>query len=63
MKTTKVEKGPQGPVTQQQYYKNYQKVEGVSFAKEAVLDLGQFKMNLNFEAIKVNQGIKLDDLK
>ena len=63
VKTTKVEKGPQGPVTQQQYYKNYQKVEGVSFAKEAVMDLGQFKMNLNFDAIKVNQGIKLEDLK
>ncbi len=63
VKTAKVEKGPQGPITQQQYYKNYQKVEGVSFAKEAVMDLGQFKMNLNFEAIKVNQGIKLDDLK
>jgi hypothetical protein len=63
VKTTKVEKGPQGPVTQQQYYKNYQKVDGVAFAKEAVMDLGQFKMNLNFETIKVNQGLKLEDLK
>lgn len=63
VKTTKVEKGPTGPVTQQQYYKNYQKVDGVTFAKEAVMDLGQFKMNLNFETIKVNQGLKLEDLK
>lgn len=63
VKTTKVEKGPTGPVTQQQYYKNYQKVDGVAFAKEAVMDLGQFKMNLNFETIKVNQGLKLEDLK
>ncbi|MFN6245917.1 MAG: insulinase family protein [Chitinophagaceae bacterium] len=63
VKTTKVEKGPQGPVTQQQYYKNYQKVDGVAFAKESVMDLGQFKMNLNFETIKVNQGLKLEDLK
>lgn len=63
VKSTKVEKGPTGPVTQQQYYKNYQKVDGVAFAKEAVMDLGQFKMNLNFENIKVNQGLKLEDLK
>jgi hypothetical protein len=27
------------------------------------MDLGQFKMNLNFETIKVNQGLKLEDLK
>jgi hypothetical protein len=63
VKTTKVEKGPQGPVTQQQYYKNYQKVDGVAFAKEAVMDLGQFKMNLSFDSIKVNQGLKVEDLK
>ena len=63
VKTTKVEKGPQGPVTQQQYYMNYQKVDGVAFAKEAVMDLGQFKMNLSFDSIKVNQGLKVEDLK
>jgi hypothetical protein len=38
-------------------------VDGVAFAKDAVMDLGQFKMNLNFENIKVNQGLKLEDLK
>jgi hypothetical protein len=52
-----------GSVTQQQFYKSYKIVEGLNVASEQVLDLGQIKLNINYTAIKVNQGLKSTDLK
>ncbi len=64
VKTMKSQEVPgRAAVVQQEYFRNYETVEGVSFAKEATIDLGQFKMNIKYNEIKVNQGLKLEDLK
>jgi zinc protease len=64
VKTFKSEEVPgQGTMTQQQYYKSYQTVEGVKIAGEQLLDLGQMKMNIKYNNIKANQGLKTTDLK
>ncbi len=52
-----------GSVTQQQFFKEYKSIGGVQIANEEVLDLGQFKLNVKYSDIKVNQGLKLEDLK
>ena len=52
-----------GSVTQQQFFKDYKSVGGVQIANEEILDLGQFKLNVKYADIKVNQGLKLEDLK
>lgn len=63
VKTSKTEEVPgRGAVTQQQFYKNYTAVEGVQMANEQIIDLGQFKLNVKFNNIKVNQGLMIADL-
>ena len=52
-----------GSVTQQQFFKDYKSIGGVQIANEEVLDLGQFKLNVKYSDIKVNQGLKAEDLK
>lgn len=52
-----------GAVTQQQYFKDYKLIGGVQIANEEILDLGQFKLNVKYSEIKVNQGLKVEDLK
>ena len=52
-----------GSVTQQQFYKNYKLVEGVQVANDEIIDLGQMKLNVNYSSIKVNQGLKVSELK
>jgi hypothetical protein len=52
-----------GAVTQQQFFKDYKSIGGVQIANEEVLDLGQFKLNVKYSDIKVNQGLKAEDLK
>jgi len=64
VKTFKSEEVPgRGTMTQQQYYKSYQTVDGVKVAGEQLLDLGQMKMNIKYTDIKANQGLKTSDLK
>jgi zinc protease len=52
-----------GSVTQQQFFKDYKSIGGVQIANEEILDLGQFKLNVKYSDIKVNQGLKVEDLK
>jgi hypothetical protein len=52
-----------GAVTQQQFFKDYKSIGGVQIANEEILDLGQFKLNVKYSDIKVNQGLKAEDLK
>ena len=64
VKTMKSQEVPgRATVIQQAFFNNYQTIEGVSFAKETVIDLGQLKMKINYNEIKVNQGLKMEDLK
>lgn len=52
-----------GSVTQQQFFKDYKSIGGVQIANEEILDLGQFKLNVKYSDIKVNQGLRVEDLK
>lgn len=64
VKTSKSEEVPgRGTMTQQQFYTGYKNVNGVQIASEQLMDLGQMKINIQFTDIKVNQGLKLSDLK
>ena len=64
LKTFKSEEVPgRGTMTQQQFYKGYQLVNGVQIANEQLIDMGQMKINIKYTDIKVNQGLKTTDLK
>jgi zinc protease len=64
VKTSKSEEVPgRGTVTQQQFYNAYQTVNGIQLASEMVIDMGAMKINVKYNNIKVNQGLKIADLK
>ncbi len=64
VKTSKSEEVPgRGTVTQQQFYNAYQTVNGIQLASEMVIDMGAMKINVKYTDIKVNQGLKIADLK
>jgi predicted Zn-dependent peptidase len=64
IKTAKSQEVPgRGTVTQQQFYNAYKNVNGVQMASEEILDMGQVKINVKYTDMKVNQGLKLTDLK
>ena len=64
LKTFKSEEVPgRGTMTQQQFYKGYQLVNGVQVSNEQLIDMGQMKINIKYTDIKVNQGLKTTDLK
>jgi hypothetical protein len=50
-------------MTQQQFYNAYQTVNGIQIASEMIIDMGQMKINVKYTDIKVNQGLKVTDLK
>ena len=64
VKTSKSQEVPgRGTVTQQQFYNGYKEVNGLKLPMEALIDMGQIKINVKYTDIKVNQGLKLEDLK
>ncbi len=64
VKTSKSEEVPgQGTMTQQQFYTGYQTVNGVQISSEQLIDMGQMKINVKYTDIKMNQGLKITDLK
>jgi predicted Zn-dependent peptidase len=64
VKTSKSQEVPgRGAITQQQFYSNYKQVNGIQLATEELIDMGQVKINVKYTDIKVNQGLKLTDLK
>jgi len=64
VKTSKSEEVPgRGTVTQQQFYNVYQTVNGIQLASEMIIDMGAMKINVKYTDIKVNQGLKISDLK
>ncbi len=52
-----------GTVTQQQFYNGYKVVNGIQLPSEALLDMGQVKIDIKYTDMKANQGLKLSDLK
>jgi predicted Zn-dependent peptidase len=64
LKTSKSEEVPgRGTMTQQQFYNAYQTVNGIQISSEMIIDMGQMKINVKYTDIKVNQGLKVTDLK
>ena len=64
LKSSKSQEVPgRGTVTQQQFYKSYKEVNGVQLPTEAIIDMGQVKINVKYTDIKANQGLKIADLK
>ena len=64
VKTSKSEEVPgRGTMTQQQFYTGYQTVNGVQISSEQLIDMGQMKINVKYTDIKMNQGLKITDLK
>ncbi len=64
VKTSKSQEVPgRGTMTQQEFYKTYKEVNGVQLPTEELIDMGQVKINVKYTDIKVNQGLKVADLK
>lgn len=55
--------GPAGKMMVQTFFNEYKTVNGIKVPVKMLLDQGQFKINLDITDIKVNQGLKADDIK
>lgn len=63
VKETKTSDGPQGKTTIQVFYNEYKDVDGVKVPVKMLLDVGVYKMEIDISDVKVNQGLKAEDLK
>ena len=64
VKSSKMEDaGAAGKITIQTYLKGYKTFNGVQIPTNVIVDQGQFKIDINFKDIKVNSGLKADDIK
>lgn len=54
---------PQGKSVVSTFTSAYKAFNGVQVATKVVVDYGQFKINLEVTDVKINQGLKVDDLK
>lgn len=63
VKQSQVQEGPMGSATVSVYLSDYKPYNGVQLPTHIVQDLGQFKIDIKFDDVKVNSGIKADDIK
>jgi zinc protease len=63
VKEVKTEEGPQGKITTSITTSEFKTYNGVKLPAKQVLDAGAFKLNIEIKDVKVNQGLKLEDLK
>ncbi len=54
---------PQGKAVVSTYSSAYKLYNGVQVPTKLIIDYGQFKINLELTDVKINQGLKVDDLK
>ena len=54
---------PQGKAVVTTYSSAYKLYNGVQVPTKLIIDYGQFKINLDITEVKINQGLKADDLK
>lgn len=54
---------PQGKAIVSTYSSAYKAYNGVQIPTKLIIDYGQFKINLDLTDVKINQGLKADDLK
>jgi len=57
------EAGPMGTIVVQTYLKDYKPFNGVQIPTKVSVDMGQMQQEISFTDIKVNTGLKADDLK
>jgi hypothetical protein len=62
VKSTRTEESPMGKMTLQTYFTDYKDFNGVKIPTHMVIDLGQFKIDTSFKDIKVNSGLKAEDI-
>lgn len=55
--------GPAGKMTVQSYFTDYKTYNGLQLPTHVIVDLGQFKQDIVFKEIKVNSGLKAEDIK
>ncbi len=55
--------GPMGKITVQAYFKDYKTYNGIQIPTHVIIDLGQFKQDMLFKEVKVNSGLKPEDIK
>lgn len=55
--------GPAGKITVQSYFTDYKIYDGLQLPTHVIVDLGQFKQDIVFKEIKVNSGLKAEDIK
>ncbi len=63
VKSSRMEESPMGKVNLQTYFNDYKDYSGVKIPTQIIQDLGQLKIDLHFKEIKVNSGLKADDIK
>ena len=57
------EGGPQGKVIVQTYFSDYKAFNGVQIPTKVLVDQGPLKIEMNFNDIKVNSGLKAEEIK
>jgi len=55
--------GPQGKITVSTYYNEYKTFNGVQLPVKMIFDQGPLKINVDITDVKINQGLKVEDLK
>lgn len=64
LKSSKQEDGgPQGKITVSTYYNEYKTFNGVQLPVKMIFDQGPLKINVDITDVKINQGLKVEDLK
>ncbi len=62
VKSTRTEESPMGKMNIQSYFSDYKDFNGVKIPTHMVIDLGQFKIDTSFKDIKVNSGLKPEEI-
>lgn len=63
VKKTLVQETPMGSVTVSSFVSDYKPFNGVMIPTKIVNDLGQMKFDITFDDVKVNSGLKAEDIK
>ena len=60
--TTVEEAGPGKKITVQTYFSEYKNFNGIQIPTKILVDQGPMKIDMNFNDIKVNSGVKADEI-
>lgn len=63
VKRVSVQETPQGSMTISTIISGYKPFGGIQFPTKIVNDLGMMKLEINFSDVKINSGLKAEDVK